>query len=218
MNMYDIANRMAAHLASETGMDKVRADRVRFGLEILMGEIIKLAILLTGAVLLDVLPETLAAMGGFSLFRLVSGGPHCEDYWRCLVFSLLVFWGSAAIGVLVASFVTEPVLVKYIIGSSVVMAVMVLVWAPGEVPQKKIPPQKRPVFKVLSLVFLVLWGWVLAIYVAPYSMAAAVAGLLGLAGQALSFTPPGYRAMDGFDIALSRIIGERRCPNHAESA
>ncbi|MFZ5651300.1 MAG: accessory gene regulator ArgB-like protein [Bacillota bacterium] len=218
MNMYDIANRMAVHLASETGMDKARVDRVRFGLEILLGEIIKLAILLAGAVLLGVLPETLAAMGGFSLFRLVSGGPHCEDYWRCLVFSLLVFLGSAAIGVLVAPFVTEQIMAKSIISGLFVMAVMVLIWAPGEVPQKKIMPRKRSMFKGLSLVFLALWAWVLAIYVAPYSIAAAVAGLLGTAGQALSFTPPGYRAMDGFDIALSRIIGERRCPTHAESA
>lgn len=217
MKMCDMASRMADHLARETGLDKSRADRVRFGLEVLLGEIIKIAILLAVAALLGVLPETLAAMGGFSLFRLVSGGNHCEDYWRCLVFSLLVYLGSAVIGVFAAPFVTE-VVVKFIIAGALVMAVMVLMWAPGEVPQKKIKPGERGIFKGLSLVFLALWAWVLITFAAPHGIAAAVAGLLGTAAQALSFTPPGYRAMDNFDIALSRIIGERRCPTHAESA
>ncbi|MFZ5646264.1 MAG: accessory gene regulator ArgB-like protein [Bacillota bacterium] len=216
--MHVIASRMAAHLARETGMDQSRVDKVRFGLEILLGEIIKLVILLAAAALLGLLPETLAAMGGFSLFRLVSGGPHCEDYWRCLVFSLLVFLGAAAAGVIVAPLVTGPVVGKSIIAGAFIMAVMVLIWAPGEVPQKKIKQGERGIFKGLSLIFLVLWAWALATYIAPHSIAAAVAGLLGAAGQALSITPPGYRAMDGFDIALSRIIGERRCPTHAESA
>jgi len=218
VKMYDMANRMADHLARETGLDKARVDRVRFGLEVLLGEIIKIAILLAAAFLLGVLPETLAAMGGFSLFRLVSGGNHCEDYWRCLAFSLLVFLGSAVIGVFAAPFVAGPVVVRLIIAGALVMAVMVLIWAPGEVPQKKIKPGERGIFKGLSLVFLALWAWVLINYIAPHGIAAAAAGLLGAAAQALSFTPPGYRAMDNFDIALSRIIGERRCPTHAESA
>lgn len=218
MKMYDMASRAAIYLVSEADMDQTKTDRVRFGLELLFGEIIKWAILLALAALLGFLPETLIAMAGFSLFRLVSGGPHCEDYWRCLVFSLLVFFGSAVLGVLAGPYVTKSMLTMAVIAGAVLMAVMVLIWAPGEVSERKIKQGERLVFKWLSLVFLALWAVVITVFVVPYSVSLAIAGFLGTVVQTFTFTPPGYQAMDGFDILLSKIIGERRYTNHAENA
>lgn len=218
MKMYDIANRLAEHLAKETGLDKSMVDRVRFGLELIFGEIIKLAILFSIVTLLGYLPETLAAMAGFSLFRLVSGGPHCEDYWRCLVFSLSVFLGSAALGVYAASYITVQMVSIFAVALTVVMAAMIIKWAPGEVAVRKIKPEERGLFRRLSLVFLVLWTLVLVFFIAPHSISSAVAGLAGTVVQTFSFTPMGYRFIESFDIGLSKIIGERRCQSHAENA
>ncbi|MCL4441401.1 MAG: accessory gene regulator B family protein [Firmicutes bacterium] len=218
MKMYDLANCIALHLARETGLERSRVDRVRFGLELLLGELIKFAILLSAAALLGWLPETLAAMAGFSLFRLVSGGPHCEDYWRCLVFSFLVYLGPAATGVYAVPYVTGRVSVMAVLAGVVVMAALVVVWAPGEVYRRKIKPGERGLFKRLSLLFLTLWAAALIVFIAPHSISAVTAGLLGSAAQAFTFTPPGYRAVDSFDVFLSKIIGERRCPAHAENA
>lgn len=217
MKMYDIANRLAEHLAKETGLEGSMVDRVRFGLELIFGEIIKLAILLSVATLLGFLPETLAAMAGFSLFRLVSGGPHCEDYWRCLVFSLSVFLGSAALGVYAAPYITVQMVSIFALALTVILGVMVIKWAPGEVAVRKIRPEERGLFRRLSLLFLALWTLVLVFFLAPQSISSAVAGLAGTIVQTFSFTPMGYRFMENFDIVFSKIIGERRCPNHAEN-
>lgn len=217
MKMYDIASRLAGFLACETGLEQSKVDRVRFGLEILLGELIKTAILLTMAILLGVLPEALFAMAGMSLFRLVSGGAHCEDYWRCLAFGMIVFLGGGKLGVYVAAHLSGDAAVYSIASFSLAAALLVLIWAPGEVPNRRIKPGERGRFKVLSLAFLAVWTLVTVFFVASYSVSVALAGLLGMAVQAFSFTPAGYRAIDSFDKTLSIFIGERRCLYNAEN-
>lgn len=218
MKMYDMANRVAGHLARETRLEQSKVDRVRFGLELLFGEIIKWVVLLSISAPLGLLPEALAALAGFSLFRLVSGGPHCEDYWRCLVFSILVILVPAFLGVIVAPYLTGSLVIKIILAGAVVMIAMVVIWAPGEVPQRKIKPGERGFFKGFSLIFLALWTVILIVFITSHNVSLAVAGFLGTTVQAFTFTPLGYRAIEIFDIILSKIIGERRCETHAENA
>lgn len=218
MKMYDIANYMARHLARETELEQSKVDRLRFGLELLIGEIIKFAILLSTAALLGLLPETVAAMAGLSIFRLLSGGAHCEDYWRCLVFGMLVYVGASVAGVYVSTYISKTVLTMSVIVGVAVLSLMVLIWAPGEVPERKIKQGDRGLFKILSIAFLFIWAVVLIFILSRYSISVSLAGLLGSLVQAFSFTPLGYRTIGGFDITLSKIIGERRCPNNAENA
>jgi len=216
MKMYDIASRMAGYLACETGLEQSKVDVVRYGLEIILGEIIKWAILLTSAALLGVLPGAVSAMLSMAVYRLVSGGAHCQDYWRCLTFGMIVFIGVGKLGVLIAPHMAFLTLAATVAASVLLMALINQIWAPGEVVHRKISPKERPLFKKLSQVCLVVWALVAVFIIAPYSMAAALSGLLSMMVQSLSFTPVGYKAIDSFDIMLSKIIGERRCFENAE--
>lgn len=218
MKMYDIASRLAGFLACETGLEQAKVDRVRFGLEILLGEIIKWVILLIAAAALGVLPGALYAMVGMAVFRMVSGGAHCEDYWRCLAGGLLIFIGAGKVGVYAAPHLSRDAVSYLIAACYLVMTVLVLIWAPGDVPNRRIKTGERGIFRGLSLAFLAVWTCVTVFVIAPYSVPVAVAGLLGMVVQAFSFTPAGYLAIDQFDIALSKIIGERRCPRDAQNA
>lgn len=217
MKMYDIASRMAGFLACQVGLEQSRVDSVRFGLEIILGEIIKWIMLLAAAALLGVLPGALFAMISMGLFRLVSGGAHCEDYWRCLVFGLVVFIGGAKMGVIVQDYLSQPVMIETVIVCFMVMFMMVLIWAPGEVPNRRINARERGLFKKLSVLYLVVWTSTALFIFIPFSVSLAVAGLLAMIVQCFSFTPPGYAAIDGFDRILSRVLGERRCSAHAEN-
>ncbi|MFZ5634548.1 MAG: accessory gene regulator ArgB-like protein [Bacillota bacterium] len=212
--MYDIASRMAKFLVCEVGLEQSKVDTVRFGLEIILGEFIKWTILLCAAALLGVLPGALFAMVSMGLFRLVSGGAHCEDYWRCLTFGIIVFLGAGKLGVYIEPYISQPVLVKILVVGSVVMVLSVLIWAPGEVTNRKVKTGERGLFKRLSLLYLAIWTSVTMFIVVPYNVPVAVAGFLAMMVQSFSFTPPGYWVIDGFDIVLSRILGERRC-SHA---
>lgn len=212
--MYDIASRMAGFLACQVALDESKVDTVRFGLEIILGEAIKWAILLIAAAFLGVLPGAFFAMVSTAVFRMVSGGAHCEDYWRCLVFSLLVFLGVGKLGIYTAPYVSQTLLVRTVIAGSLIMVVPLLIWAPGEVPNRKIRAGERRLFKKLSLICLAVWTGLTVFFIVPYSIPVAVAGFMALVVQAFSVTPPGFRAIDGFDTILSKIIGERRC-SHA---
>jgi accessory gene regulator B len=192
-------------------------DTVRFGLELILGEAIKWAVMIISAVLIGALQEVLFAMVSMMLFRLVSGGNHCEDYWRCLTFSLLVFLGAGKIGVYAAPYISYTAILISVVAGFLIMAVLVLVWAPGEVVYRKIKAEERAFFKALSLMFLVAWSGVTMFFIAQYSLSVAVAGLLAMAMQSFSFTPPGYWMIDRFDINMSRILGERRYLANAQS-
>lgn len=214
MKMYDIASRMAGFLSCQTGLEQSRVDTVRYGLEIILGEIIKWVILIGAAAILDILPGAMFAMVSMAVFRLVSGGAHCQDYWRCLTFGLIVFLGSGKVGVYLAPYLSQPLMLKAVVVGFLVMAVLVLYWAPGEVVYRKIEFEERALFKKLSLLFLALWSGITVLFIVPYSVPVTVAGFLSMAVQSLSFTPAGYRLIDAFDTILSRILGERRC-SHA---
>lgn len=214
MKMFDIASRMAGFLAFKVGLEESKIDTVRFGLEIVLGEIIKCAILLTAANLLGVLPGAIFAMVSIGLFRLVSGGAHCEDYWRCLVFGLLTFLGFGKLGVYLEPYLSSLVLIKIVLAETFLMALFALIWAPGEVPNRRIEASEKVRLKNLSLFFLVVWTGITVFLIIPYSIPAAVAGVLAIFVQTVSFTPAGYWAIDRFDLILSRIMGERRC-SHA---
>lgn len=218
MKMYDMASRLALFLACEVGLEQSRVDSVRFGLEIILGEIIKWGIMLSLAAALGVLPGVLFAMISTALIRLVSGGAHCEDYWRCLSFGMLVFLGTGKIGVYAAPFLSRTDLLTIIGAGLLIMAVFTLIWAPGEVPNRKIKEGEKGLFKGLALAFIAVWAVVTVFIIVPYNTSVAMAGFLGTIVQTLSFTPFGYRFIDRFDITLSKLIGERRCPSHAKNA
>lgn len=217
MKMYDIASHLARHIACEVGIEQAKVDKVRFGLEIIFGEIIKIVILATLAFVFDVLAGAFFAMISMGIFRLVSGGAHCEDYWRCLAFGIIVFLGGGKLGIETAQYLTHEIMLYIIAACIAIMVVLVLAWAPGEVICRKIRPEERTMFKVLSLLFLVFWCGVTVYFVLPQSIPVAVAGLVGIIMQTSSFTPLGYRSINCFDINLSKILGERRCSNNAEN-
>ena len=214
LKMHTIASRLANHLFQNTDLEESRIDSVRYGLELILGEVIKWLIVLAVAGFFNVIPEALFAMVTVSVFRLVSGGNHCEDYWRCLTLGLLVFIGGGKLGQALGWYVISGVMLsKMLIVGSLIMAFMILFWAPGEVVYRKIKQEERAMFKGLSLLFLLVWAVIVSFLIAPSYLTVALAGYFAMLFQTFSFTPIGYKFIDYFDYLLSRLVGERRCNN-----
>ena len=214
MKMYDMASRLAFFLAEQVELEQSKIDSVRYGLEVILGEIIKWIILLVLAGILDILPGVVFSMFSSSLFRLVSGGNHCQDYWRCLALGMFVFLGGGRLAVYVAHLFSYQLLLMTILCGALFIVALVLIWAPGEVVYRKIKQEERLVFKVLSILFIAIWTGFTLLVINNYSISIVLAGFLAMIIQAISFTPVGYWAIDMFDLVLSRVLGERRC-SHA---
>ena len=83
MSIHALSVKCAGYLARELGSDHRQEQRMAYGLEIILGEVIKVIILLLLAWLLGILPEILVLSFTASILRLASGGEHCSEYYRC---------------------------------------------------------------------------------------------------------------------------------------
>ena len=91
MSIHELAGRCAAYLAHQLEADRIKENRMAFGLELLLGEIVKLLCVITLSYALGILPEVLTITVTAGVLRLASGGEHCSAYYRCLIGGTLCF-------------------------------------------------------------------------------------------------------------------------------
>ncbi|MDD3654494.1 MAG: accessory gene regulator B family protein [Desulfotomaculaceae bacterium] len=204
MNINQMAKRAAVYLTRELMLDHNITDTLRFGLEIIFCILIKGIILFSIAYFLGILPEVTFAVIFGSLYRLFSGGAHCSGYCRCLSLGLLVFLGTGALGLYLERYLSTNFMVYLLLAGYLLSLACIVIWAPGEVPFKKITKvSDRIIFKVLSFASLNLWVLASQYFIAHYNFSLVLAGLIAVLIQTYSFTPPGYRVVHKFDNLLA---------------
>ncbi|NPV91317.1 MAG: accessory gene regulator B family protein [Firmicutes bacterium] len=215
MNLSQMAGGTANYLAKELSLDTGKTDTLRFGLEIILAVLIKGIILLSLAHFLGILPEVTFAMACGVIYRLLSGGAHCNGYWRCLTLGVLSYLGAGELGLYLGSYLSKDLLVYSLLAGYLLSSLCIIAWVPGEVPFKKITiVSERIMFKLLSLGYLSLWLGTSIIIVHYTSSSLAVAGLIAVIIQTISFSPPGYKTIYQLDkllAGLARLFKERRC-------
>lgn len=216
MNLSTLAGTLAVHMAEATGLEEDKIDTVRFGLEIILGAIIKGVVLFSSAYLLGVLPQVIAGLVTAGIFRMLSGGAHCTSYSRCLTFGVLVYLILGRTALFAEPFITANLLTglaSFVVFIAILCSVK---WVPGEVPYRIMNgPEEIIVFKALSLVYLLLWLGLVVYFAGKGDNSILLAATLALGVQTFSFTPIGYWLIshaDGLMIKL-RIGGE----THASS-
>lgn len=89
--IHQLAQKIAEYLSRELNTGGPRQAVVAYGLEILLGGIVKLGAFVVVPAVLGILVQTWAALLASACFRLPAGGAHCTAYYRCLVGSLVTF-------------------------------------------------------------------------------------------------------------------------------
>ncbi|OPX86647.1 MAG: putative accessory gene regulator protein [Pelotomaculum sp. PtaB.Bin013] len=219
MNINQLAGEAAAYLTRELALDTGKTDTLRFGLEIIFCIIIKGIILFSLAYLLSILPEVTFALISGSLYRLFSGGAHCGGYLRCLSLGLIVYLGAGELGLYLERYLLTDFLVYLLFAGCSLSSICVIIWAPGEVPFKKITKiLDRILFKVLSLASLALWIGASVHFINCNKSSITIAGLIAILTQTFSFSPPGYQAIHKLDSILAGLFKEKEVlPNAADS-
>lgn len=209
MSLYSASSKIAKYVAEESELSSDQVDSVRYGLEIILGTMIKAAVLLTLACLLGTLPQVIIALVCGSLLRLVSGGAHCTSYLRCLSFGLVIYLSAGMIALNLEKLLVPGQLVMILWPCFLGMALCACLWAPAEVPYKTIHYKERIFFKSLTLVFLTVFLSAAFLAVGHIRLSLIIAGLLALLAQTFSFTPPGYLVIDKIDYFLSHIAARK---------
>jgi accessory gene regulator B len=213
MNLNQLAAGTANYLSKELALDNRKIDTLRFGLEILFAALIKGITLISLAHFLGILPEVTFAMACGAIYRLLSGGAHCNGYWRCLTLGVLMYLGAGELGLYLGRYLSTDFLVYSLLAGYLLSSLCVIAWVPGEVPYKEfINVSERIMFKILSMAYLSLWLGASIIIVHYANSALALAGLIAVLNQTISFSPPGYKIIQQLDRLLAGLFKERRCP------
>ncbi len=172
-----------------------------YGLEILLGSMIKLVLIILGAVLLGILPTTLIFTLTLVLFRWLGGGIHLKTYLRCLTVGLFMILGMSYVAVLEI----DTAYVYTVFLSALFIALYVIVrWVPADTEKKRITNmEKRLKQKKESLWALGVWSLVVLAFLAHNFPAYALAASLGSLCSSFLMMPIGYRFIDSLDNILA---------------
>jgi accessory gene regulator B len=131
--------------------NKKECAMISYGLEAIIGLIIKLIIYLTVSYLFGVLEESVVVMLNIAILRYSAGGFHCKPYLKCLIASGIIY---IVIGIISNYFILN----EYIfLISSLIFIIIVLIKAPVDPPEKpiktKIYRYKMKIISTLTLLF-----------------------------------------------------------------
>lgn len=134
-------------------VDNERAEVIKYGLEIIIGEIPKLILLVVVAIILKIGWLVVFAYLTMLPYKVMAGGFHLKTNIGCLIGTFTVYYGN----VLLSKYmVIEPIYLKYIIiiATWIFSIIMISLYAPADTINLPILRKKeRKTKKILSYIF-----------------------------------------------------------------
>lgn len=186
------------NINQECKLDNTERAKINFGLEIIIGSVIKLIILFTTYLILGVFIQSFIAMYTFAMVRLTSGGYHCNTAIKCLIVSLV---GFSFIGLISDLFILSN-LYYYLI--ALVLLFIVLLRAPVDPFQRPVSHKRKILMKTISAILL----FALIILPIKYNIDNSYknAILLSICFQVFTITTIGYKTYE----LINRISYKKR--------
>jgi len=200
ISIHNIGHVVGKHIAKKIDTPN-KANLLGYGAEILIGGMVKLAVLFLISTLLGIVAEVALLLLVVAIMRTLSGGAHCTAYYRCLSASIIVF---VTLGYTIK--IIHPLLsVQSPTVLSGVMALCIyLYWsyAPQAPPNKPFKTKTaEDAFRKYTLTAVVVLSLV-PILLGVESLASwIIAG--GLLWQGFTLTPVGHGFVRFMDVLLS---------------
>lgn len=142
-------------------IDDERAEIIMYGLQNLIGEFPKGIIILLIAYLLGIFELTLLSVILIAPYRCFSGGVHMKTHIGCIIYTLMLYSGSALIG----KYIVLSGVTKYLIAFGIWMFCMIMIklYAPADTENVPILRKKeRRQKQVISYIILTV-GFITAL-------------------------------------------------------
>ena len=184
-----------AHMLAKSSQENINEDKIRYGIEVILGGLLQTVLLLVLAVWLNLLYETAGIILASALYRRYSGGAHCTAYYRCTLTSLFTLLPLAYLTKIVFPYIS------FIIISCGCLVVLIVAWlkVPVDNPTNPITdPLRRQSLRQKSLIMAVFLSLlsILLLFSSPLWSAAIIMGLLW---QSITLTAPGHIYMSAWD-------------------
>lgn len=169
-------------------IDDERAEIIMYGLQIIIGEIPKGIIILVIAYFLGIFKLTLISVLIIAPYRCVSGGVHMKTHIGCIIYTLLLYSGSALLG----KYLILEGSTKLIVGLTIWIFCMTMIklYAPADTENVPILRKKERIQKqILSYIILAV-EFIIAIFIPNTTIAGII--IFGDFIQTLTITRLAY--------------------------
>jgi len=202
MTLSSVSTHMASYLSKNTVSDTDNSEIYAYGLEILLGAIIKLLAILVSAWLLKSLSATLVVLATYAALRCFGGGAHMSTYFKCLLVGSTII---VCLGRLSHITLTSISLQYLAIVAAVSAFVICLKWVPGDTAIK--PIRDRSIClgqKIKMSIMILLWSYTVLHLIQLNLNTFALAMILGCIFAVFLITPWGYRLFELIDKYVLR--------------
>jgi accessory gene regulator B len=191
--IYAISNNLAAYLGKKLNSSHDNIEMYAYGMQILLGAIIKGFGIVGLAWLLNTLNTTLVLFLVFAAFRCFGGGAHLNTYSRCLIFGVSIIVGLGFLSQIYLSTITLDILFAL----SFIFAIYTCVkFAPADTEKKPISDEKiRLRQKKKLLLVIVIWSCTIIYLLKIDRNIFTLAMILGGLSSLLLITPLGYQLL-----------------------
>ncbi|NLZ44991.1 MAG: accessory gene regulator B family protein [Clostridia bacterium] len=200
---------IALWFKEQLDLDEEKTEVVAYALTSLFLILVDLALLVLVCWFLGVLKEGLIAAFTGALLRLATGGAHLSSPWRCAVLTALLPAFFGYLGKYAGPLLAPEVLLILLISLLVWGIVIVNKYAPAEVKERPIRPEKRGFYRKAGIMLVIFWAIPALFFLSTNRPGFFLAGSCGLWWQTVTLTPPGfaiYRYLS--DLGLKRKEGK----------
>lgn len=193
----NLAHNLSKGLGKNINASQDEIEIYAYGIEILLGIIIKFSLVVVFALLFGILKTVLIFMFTFSLFRFLGGGVHLSTYLRCLTFGLLLVLG---VGYLATILLPNHILISLFTTTLLIGVLVTIKWVPAGTEKKQITdPQERLQQKRKFLYILSIYAIVVTLLLWQNHHTYAQACIYGSFLSSFLITPWGYSVMNTVD-------------------
>lgn len=151
--------KVARYFACELDLENKKTEVIRYGLEIIIGALIKGIVILGSAYILGIIKPVIIAIITTGIFRTFSGGYHCSTYARCLIFSILMLFIISFSSKLFSVVFSKYYIAIIIICVSLLALYVIGKWVPVDNVCKPITREKKRLrFRFFSLIYVIVWS------------------------------------------------------------
>jgi accessory gene regulator B len=196
---------VALWFKGQLDLDEEKTEVVAYALTSLFLIFVDLTLLVLVCWFLGVLKEGLIAAFTGALLRLATGGAHLSSPWRCAVLTALLPAFFGYLGKYAGPLLAPEVLLILLISLLVWGIVIVNKYAPAEVKERPIRPEKRGFYRKAGIMLVIFWAIPALFFLSTNRPGFFLAGSCGLWWQTVTLTPPGfaiYRYLS--DLGLKR--------------
>ncbi len=196
-----ISAELGAKLGKRLLFEQDRIDILAYGLEILLGVLLKTTILMLFSYWLGIFNTTICCTMSFIIFRIFGGGVHLSTYCRCLVVGLTIL---LALGKFATINIDIDVLLILLWLVFSVGLFTIVKWVPAGTEKKQVTDKTKRI-KLKKQVFgiLIVWTSINYLMIQSQYVNYCFANILGSFTSFMLMTPIGYKGLHILETILN---------------